>query len=33
VFGIVFALAWSIALSAVGGYLGVYLATETDLGK
>jgi hypothetical protein len=33
VFGFVFALFWSVALSAAGGYLGVYLATETDLGN
>ncbi len=29
--GLVFALIWSVGLSAIGGYLGVYIATETDL--
>lgn len=33
VVGVVFALVWSVALSAAGGYLGVYLATETDIGN
>ena len=32
-FGFVFALFWSVGLSALGGYLGVYLATETDVGE
>jgi len=32
-FGFVFALVWSVGLSALGGYLGVYIATETDLGN
>lgn len=27
------ALIWNVALGALGGYLGVYLATETDLGQ
>jgi hypothetical protein len=31
-FGFVIALIWSVALSALGGYLGVYIATETDVG-
>ncbi|WP_138006173.1 DUF5518 domain-containing protein [Halalkalirubrum salinum] len=31
-FGFVFALIWSVGLSALGGYLGVYIATETDIG-
>ncbi|MDG5777399.1 DUF5518 domain-containing protein [Haloarculaceae archaeon H-GB2-1] len=31
-FGFVFALIWSVGLSALGGYLGVYIATETDVG-
>lgn len=31
-FGFVFALFWSVGLSALGGYLGAYLATETDVG-
>lgn len=31
-FGFVFALVWSVGLSALGGYLGVYIATETDVG-
>lgn len=30
--GFVFALVWSVGLSAIGGYLGVYIATETDVG-
>jgi hypothetical protein len=30
-FGFVFALIWSVGLSALGGYLGVYIATETDV--
>jgi len=29
--GFVFALFWSVGLSAIGGYLGVYIATETDV--
>jgi len=29
--GFVFALFWSVGLSALGGYLGVYIATETDV--
>lgn len=29
---LVFALAWTVGLSALGGYLGVYVATETDIG-
>ena len=32
-FGVVFALVWVVGLSALGGYLGVYLATETDVGR
>lgn len=32
-FGFVFALVWSVGLSALGGFLGVYIATETDLGR
>lgn len=31
-FGVVFALVWTVVLSAIGGYLGVYIATETDIG-
>lgn len=31
-FGVVFAFIWSVGLSALGGYLGVYIATETDVG-
>lgn len=31
-FGLVFAFFWTVGLSALGGYLGVYLATETDVG-
>lgn len=31
-FGFVFALIWSIGLSALGGYLGVYIGSETDVG-
>lgn len=31
VFG--FGLAWVLALSTLGGYLGAYLATETDIGR
>jgi hypothetical protein len=31
-FGIAIALIWSVGLSALGGYLGVYIATETDVG-
>ncbi|MEF8815025.1 MAG: DUF5518 domain-containing protein [Halovenus sp.] len=31
-FGLAFALVWSIGLSALGGYLGAYIATETDVG-
>ena len=30
-FGIVVALVWSVGLSAIGGYLGVYVVTETDV--
>ncbi len=33
VLGFLFALLWNVALSAGGGYLGVYLATETDFGN
>lgn len=29
---VLFAFVWNVVLSAVGGYVGVYLATETDLG-
>lgn len=32
-FGLVVALVWSVGLSALGGYLGVYIATETDIGS
>lgn len=28
-----FGLAWVVALSTLGGYLGAYLATETDIGR
>jgi hypothetical protein len=31
-FALLFGLAWSVGLSAVGGYLGVYVAEETDIG-
>ncbi len=31
VFGVISVLVWTVVLSAVGGYLGAYLATETDL--
>jgi hypothetical protein len=31
-FGLVWALVWTIGLSALGGYLGAYIATETDVG-
>lgn len=31
--GLVFAAAWNVGLGAFGGYLGVYIATETDLGN
>lgn len=30
--GFVFAIAWTVGLSALGGYLGVYIATETEYG-
>lgn len=33
VVGLVFGLVWNVALSAAGGYLGVYLLTETDIGN
>lgn len=32
-FGFIFALVWTVGLSALGGYLGAYVATETDLGR
>ncbi|WP_458191013.1 DUF5518 domain-containing protein [Haladaptatus sp. NG-WS-4] len=32
VFGLVIAFVWNVRLSALGGYLGVYVATETDIG-
>jgi hypothetical protein len=32
-FGLFVALAWSVGLSAVGGYLGVYVAEETEAGR
>lgn len=32
-FGFVLALAWTVGLSALGGYLGAYVATETDFGS
>lgn len=32
-FGVVVSLVWVVGLSALGGYLGVYLATETDVGS
>lgn len=32
VFGGIYVLLWTIGLSALGGYLGVYVATETDIG-
>ena len=32
-FGFVFALFWTVGISALGGYLGVYVATETDIGS
>ena len=31
-FGVVIALVWIVGLSALGGYLGAYIATETDVG-
>lgn len=31
-FGFIFALIWTVGLSALGGYLGVYVATETEIG-
>jgi hypothetical protein len=31
-FALLFGLAWSVGLSAVGGYLGVYIVEETDIG-
>jgi len=30
-FGVLFAFVWSVGLGAVGGYLGVYIARETDI--
>ena len=30
--GAIFALIWNVGLGALGGYLGVYVANETDLG-
>jgi len=32
-FAFVSALVWSVGLSALGGYLGVYVATETEVGS
>jgi hypothetical protein len=32
-FALFVALAWSVGLSAVGGYLGVYVAEETEAGR
>lgn len=31
-FALLFGLVWSVGLSAVGGYLGVYIAEETAIG-
>ncbi len=31
-FALVFAVAWNVGLGALGGYLGVYIANETDIG-
>lgn len=33
VLGFVFAIVWNVGLGALGGYLGVYLATESTLGN
>lgn len=30
-FGFILALVWTVGLSALGGYLGVYITTETEI--
>lgn len=33
VVGVILALVWTVGLSAIGGYLGVYIASETEIGS